>query len=81
MLPPFVGSPFYETWKLDLYELRNEIVHEGRRAVTFDEAKSAIAAAKAAIQMLNNGLPIPGDFIQLDPSVEHLRKTAGRLTF
>jgi hypothetical protein len=80
-LPPFIGSSAHEAWKRDLYELRNKIVHEGRRPVTFDEAKTAIAAGKAAIQVLNSSLPIPGDFIQLDPSVAHLQKTAGRLTF
>lgn len=72
-------------WRQTLYRLRNEIAHEGRREVSFDEAKEALVAgmhAMHAIQDLapdfNRALAWGGDVLDL-PHVVESRGQVGRL--
>jgi len=83
-LPPvtaFVGSAEHSEWKTRLYKVRNRVVHEGWRSLTFDDAKRGIAACKAAIKYIEDQLPTISDRIQIAPGLDHLTNTAGRLTF
>jgi hypothetical protein len=78
----FAGSLQEQRWRATLYRLRNEIAHEGRRDVTFDEAKEALVAgmhAMHAIQDLapefNRALAWCGDVLDLP----HIFESSGRL--
>lgn len=78
----FAGSTQEQRWRQTLYRLRNEIAHEGRREVSFDEAKEALVAgmhAMHAIQDLapdfNRALAWGGDVLDLP----HVVESRGRL--
>ena len=78
----FDGSTQEVRWRQTLYRLRNEIAHEGRREVTFDEAKEALVAgmhAMHAVQDLapefNRKLAWGGDVLDLP----HVVESRGRL--
>jgi hypothetical protein len=77
----FIGSATHKEWKNYLYKLRNKIIHEGWRFVTFDQAKRGIAACKSAIREIEDHLPGIANKIQIYPGIEHLQNTAGRLKF
>lgn len=77
----FVGSAPHREWKESLYVLRNRVVHEGYRGVTFDEAKRGIGAAKLAMRHLETELSDLANPIQIYTGVEFLQNTAGRLHF
>jgi hypothetical protein len=77
----FMGSAFHNEWKNYLYKLRNKIIHEGWRFVTFDQAKRGIASCKSAIKEIEDHLPGIADKIQIYPGISHIQNTAGRLKF
>lgn len=79
---PFLGSSAENEWRQYLYNLRNEIVHRGRRVATFEEAKKAIITGLKAIYYLQNMSPMyarqfmwTGDALEL----QHIRESSGRL--
>lgn len=78
-VPGFEGSKIHEMWKERLYKLRNRITHGGYRDIGFEQAKDAIAAAKAAIALIESWIPGFAEPIQIDSSTAHLNNTAGRL--
>lgn len=78
----FIGSQAESEWRQRLYRLRNEIVHQGRREVSFDDAKAGISSglqAAAAVQALlpafQRKLSWSGQAVQL----AHINNSAGRL--
>lgn len=77
----FFGNATYIEWKNNLYILRNKIIHEGWRFVTFEQTKRGIAACKFAIKEFEDRLPGIANKIQIYPGVERLQNTAGRLKF
>ncbi len=80
-VPQFVSSTAHSDWRRNLYDLRNRVVHEGWRDVTFDQGKQGIAACKSAIKALEERIPGLADPIQIYVGVDHLRPTPGRLGF
>lgn len=48
----FKDAPEFDQWALDVRDLRNEIVHGTRRAVTAEEARAASTAVHAAVRVL-----------------------------
>lgn len=78
---PFCGSRAHTRWRADLYDLRNSIIHEAWRMATFQVAKAGIAACKAAMKQIEDRAPAVANRIQIDPGVDHLVETPGRLSF
>lgn len=76
---PFLGSVEHSEWKDKLYKLRNRVAHAGLRAVSFDEARTAIAAGKKVIRVIEDRVPFLANHIQIHPGTEHLQNTAGRV--
>ena len=78
----FLGSDAEIGWRENLYNLRNEIVHGGRRATTFEETKIAIVSGLKAINYLHSMCPyFARSFMWADRALElqHLEESAGRL--
>lgn len=75
----FKGSPEYVEWDARLYKPRNEIIHGGRRAMTFTEARDGIEAGKKAILAIEARIPALAHRVQIAAGVGHLQNTAGRL--
>jgi hypothetical protein len=78
----FVGSATEREWRQYLYDLRNEIVHGGRRATTFEETKRAIVAGLKALNYLHGMCPhFERNFMWAGQALElqHLSESAGRL--
>ena len=78
----FLGTTEESEWRSKTYRLRNRVVHEGLRSVTFTEAKEAVAAALRAINEVQNLTP---DFnrkmVWSGPlDLSHIQETGGRLT-
>jgi hypothetical protein len=78
----FLGSAIETDWRTQLYRLRNEIVHQGRREVSFAEAKAGVRAgmrATHAIQDLapsfSRNLMWSGQALDLD----HITESSGRI--
>jgi hypothetical protein len=82
--PPraFLGSTEEREWRTKTYKLRNRVVHEGLRAVTFDEAKEAITAALRAISAVQNlTVEFNRSMMWSEPlDLAHVQETGGRLT-
>jgi hypothetical protein len=79
---PFSGSDTETEWRENLYNLRNEIVHGGRRTTTFEETKSAIVSGLKAVNYLHGMCPyFARSFMWTDQALElkHLDESAGRL--
>ena len=79
---PFSGSHTETEWRKNLYNLRNEIVHGGRRTTTFEETKSAIISGLKAVNYLHGMCPsFARSFMWTDQALElkHLDESAGRL--
>lgn len=79
----FLGSRTETQWRQKLYNLRNEIVHGGRRLTTFHEAKEAIIAGLKAVNHLHSLCPyFERHFMWTGQALElqHLNESAGRLT-
>lgn len=54
---PVKASQQYRRWKNQAYDVRNEIVHRGRRGITQTQAKDAFTAVQDFITYLNANLP------------------------
>ena len=79
---PFLESDCEREWRKCLYDLRNEIVHGGRRTATFEETKRAIIAGLKAVNYLYSMCPhFERSFMWADEALElqHLSESAGRL--
>jgi len=79
---PFFGSDSEREWRECLYNLRNEIVHGGRRTTTFEETKRAIIAGLKAVNYLHSMCPhFERSFMWAGEALElqHLSESAGRL--
>lgn len=79
----FDGSQVEADWNAHLYEIRNEVVHKGRRQVTFEEAKRGIVACLKAISFINFMCPnFQRKIMWVGQALElpHINETAGRLT-
>jgi hypothetical protein len=79
----FLGSAKETQWRRDLYSLRNQIVHEGNRSVTFNDAKSGIVAGLHAIYSVQNLTPsFQRQMIWSGNALDllHLQKSSGRLS-
>jgi hypothetical protein len=79
---PFLDSDSERKWRECLYDLRNEIVHGGRRTTTFDETKRAIVAGLKAVNYLHGMCPhFERSFMWVGEALElqHLSESAGRL--
>jgi len=79
----FANSVAEKEWSENLYELRNEIVHGGRREVIFNDAKKGIVSGLKAINYLHDLCPLfrrsfmwSGEALDLP----HIHETAGRLS-
>jgi len=79
----FLGSTQEALWRRVLYRLRNRIIHEGVRIVSFENAKEAIRAGLHAIYVIQDMVPEfnrkliwSGDTLEL----MHIRQSAGRLS-
>lgn len=78
----FLGSSHEERWRRDLYDLRNRVVHEGVRSVSFVVAREAVAAGLHAIRAVQDQAPgfnrhLMWNYQGLD--LLHLTETSGRL--
>jgi len=80
-LPNFVNGAAYDSWKKDLYELRNKIIHGGWRQATFELAKQAIKSCKIAMKEFEDRIEDLADTIQISSDVNQLVNTAGRLKY
>lgn len=49
----FSNSTQYTSWEKNTYELRNKIVHQGKKDVTAEESLKAITTAEGTISFLN----------------------------
>jgi len=79
---PFLDSDSEREWRECLYDLRNEIVHGGRRSTAFDETKRAIIAGLKAVNYLHGMCPhFERNFMWAGEALElhHLSESAGRL--
>jgi len=79
----FLGTPLEKEWRKNLYDLRNEIVHGGRRTVSFIDAKRGIVACLKAISFINFMCPaFQRRFMWIGMALDlpHIRESAGRLT-
>lgn len=79
----FLGSAKETQWRTDLYSLRNQIVHEGNRSVTFNDAKAGIVAGLHAIYSVQNLTPsFHRQMIWSGNALDllHLHKSSGRLS-
>lgn len=79
---PFLGSKIETDWRQNLYNIRNEIVHKGKRELSFDIAKEAIVSGLKAISYLNCMCPIfSRQFMWKGQATElqHINESAGRL--
>jgi hypothetical protein len=79
----FRGSVAEIEWRRNLYDVRNEIVHGGKRTVFFEEAKAGIVSGLKAIRYLHDLCPLfARKFMWSGESLElrHIQKTAGRLS-
>jgi hypothetical protein len=81
--PAFLKSPQEQAWRKNLYALRNRIIHEGLRTVSFAEAKAALVAGLHAIHAIQSldavfgrQLTWSGAALNLD----HIEQTAGRIS-
>lgn len=79
----FLGTSEETTWRSSLYALRNRIVHEGVRDVSFEEAKAALVAGLHAIHCVQDlALPFNGAMIWSGAALDlgGLQRSAGRLS-
>jgi hypothetical protein len=53
----FFNSTQYTHWEKNTYELRNEIVHQGKKDVTADNSLKAIKTAEGTISFVNGLIP------------------------
>jgi hypothetical protein len=81
LLADFVNSTFHTEWKNDLYEIRNKIIHEGWRLATYTDALKGIGCCKVAITEIESRVPGLSNSIQIYSGVDHIKNTAGRLSF
>jgi hypothetical protein len=79
----FLGSNAESVWRTDLSALRNRVVHEGLRDVTFDVAKKAVTAALRAVDAVQGLAPAferqlnwTGSAVDLP----HIEQSAGRIS-
>lgn len=82
-LKRFLGSAIEVNWRVQLYRLRNEIVHQGRREVTFIEGKIAVRAGLRAAHAIQDLTPSfqrnvmwSGQALDLD----HVTESSGRIS-
>jgi hypothetical protein len=78
---PFVDSTLYRRWNSDLYGLRNDAVHAGTAAFTYDQASKGIAIAKECIAFLESRVPGKQNKVQLNPLMSQFRLNAGEVMF
>lgn len=79
----FFKSDAEREWRLYLYDIRNEIVHGGKREVSFDEAKRGIVSGLKAIRFLNDMCPLferKNMWSMKTLELPHIQKTSGRLS-
>jgi hypothetical protein len=79
----FLGSPEEARWRTALYGLRNRIVHQGLRTVSFAEAKGALVAGLHAIHKIQDLAPSFGrDRIWSGGALDlsHIQNTSGRIS-
>jgi hypothetical protein len=79
----FLGSPEETQWRSALYGLRNRIVHEGIRIVSFAEAKDALVAGLHAIHLIQSLIPVFNRAMTWSGSaldLGHIQPSAGRLS-
>jgi hypothetical protein len=79
----FMGSSSENEWRKNLYNLRNEIVHGGRRELSFEDARQAIVSGLKAIHYLQIMCPkFRSHFMWGGACLElrHIKKSAGRLS-
>ncbi len=77
----FVGSALYDSWESDLYQKRNDAVHAGTNAFSYDEASAAVGIAKECIVILESRIPGMSDRVQLNPSMSGFRQNSGEVMF
>ena len=53
----FANSTQYSNWEKNTYELRNKIVHQGKKDVSADGSLKAISTVSGTISFLNNLMP------------------------
>ena len=53
----FFDSIQYTNWEGNIYELRNKIVHQGKRDVTPEESLKAILTSEGTISFVNGLIP------------------------
>jgi hypothetical protein len=78
----FKGSPAHSEWNASLYQLRNDVVHGGRRSVDFAEAKRALVAGLNGVHALHTLSPTFVRPLSWSPpltNMDHLKENAGRL--
>jgi len=79
----FLGSTTGNNWDKCLYKLRNEIVHGGKRSISFTEGKKGIVAGLKAVKYLHNLCPLFARKVMWAENaldLPHIRETAGRLS-
>jgi hypothetical protein len=78
----FAPSQERQAWNHQLADLRHDIVHRGRREVSFEQARQGLAAGMTAIKALEDNWPEFQPAIRWDGdylTAEHLRENAGKL--
>lgn len=81
--PAFLNSSAEREWRSKLYALRNRIIHEGLRTVSFAEAKAALVAglhALHAIQSLHPAFERQLTWSGTALDLQHIEHTAGRIS-
>lgn len=81
--PAFLNSPPERQWRTKLYALRNRIIHEGLRTVSFAEAKAALVAGLHAIHAIQSLHPAFGRQLTWSGTaldLHHIEETAGRIS-
>jgi len=80
---PFLKSPAESTWRNGLYAVRNRIIHEGLRVISFTEAKAALVAGLHGMHAIESLHPAfvrqltwSGGALDLG----HIQQTAGRIS-
>ena len=79
----FLGSPEEAQWRTSLYRLRNRIVHEGLREVSFADAKAGLVAGLHAIHRIQDLTPAFGRAMMWSGAaldLGHVQQSAGRIS-
>ncbi|MGH9828029.1 MAG: hypothetical protein ACREDR_32815, partial [Blastocatellia bacterium] len=77
----FFNSALYLRWDTDLYKKRNEAVHAGASAFSYEDASTALGICKECISALEDRVPDLADRVKIKPSMSGFRKNAGEVQF